>query len=111
MYAVLPNDVDYSPFAGYRIADAMVLIVGAAVVFWLLRDRLAGRPVTLVDTDWVYRELPRPLLERTASWSLPTLTLPRPILPVVPGWTASMWFASAVILTAIVVVLGVGVVL
>ena len=111
MYAVLPNEVDYSPFAGYRIADAMVLIVGAAVVFWLLRDRLAGRPVTLVDTDWVYRELPRPLLERTASWSLPTLTLPRPTLPVVPGWTASMWFASAVILTAIVVVLGVGVVL
>lgn len=111
LYNVLPNDADYSPYAGYRVADAMVLIVGAAAVFWVAKSRLSGRPITLVDTDWVYRELPRPILARTATWTLPTLVRTRPELPVVPQWTASMWFASVVVLGAVAVVLAVGLVL
>jgi multicomponent Na+:H+ antiporter subunit D len=108
LYGILPFEVDYAPYRAYRVADALVLIVTAAAVFWLGRRWLAGRPVTLVDTDWFYRELPRPLIERLRTWHLPQPRIAAPALPVVPAWTASIWFGALVVLIGLAVALGVG---
>ena len=58
LYNLLPNGGDYHPYTVDHIVSGTVLLVGTALAFWLLREKLAGERAINLDTDWFYR---RPL--------------------------------------------------
>lgn len=58
LYDLLPFEVDFEPYAAKKLLPAIQLLAFAGLGAWLLRARLAPKPTTQVDADWVYRELP-----------------------------------------------------
>ncbi len=109
VYDVLPFAVDYSPFKTYRVVNAVALAAGAAVAFWLVRRWLAGRPVRVVDTDWVYRDLPRHLAPAVGRLRMPEVHMKLPTAPGTPVWASTLWVSGAVVIVTFVVVLAIGV--
>jgi len=109
VYNVLPFAVDYAPFKTYRVVNALALAIGAAAAFWLVRRWLAGRPVRVVDTDWVYRDLPRYLAPAVNRMRMPELRVHVPTAPGTPVWASTLWVSGAVVVVTFVVVLAIGV--
>ena len=109
VYDVLPFAVDYSPFKTYRVVNAVALAAGAAVAFWLVRTWLVGRPVRVVDTDWVYRDLPRHLAPAVGRLRMPEVHMKLPTAPGTPVWASTLWVSGAVVIVTFVVVLAIGV--
>jgi multicomponent Na+:H+ antiporter subunit D len=58
LYRLLPFDATYDPFTGHHFLEALQIMTGTALAFWLLRVRLAAKAKTTLDTDYLYR---RPL--------------------------------------------------
>jgi multicomponent Na+:H+ antiporter subunit D len=56
LYALLPFDATYNPFTGHHFIEAMQLLLGTALGFWLLRVKLGGEPTTTIDVDRAYRQ-------------------------------------------------------
>ena len=59
LYARLPFDAAYHPYTVDHVVSSMQLLLGSAVGFWLLREKLHGERYLYLDTDWIYR---KPLL-------------------------------------------------
>jgi multicomponent Na+:H+ antiporter subunit D len=55
LYAVLPYDAVYEPFTSHHFVEALQLLIGTALGFWLLRVKLGGEPTTTRDVDALYR--------------------------------------------------------
>ncbi len=105
---LLPDGEVYSGFSAYKLAGTLALVAGAAVAFALGRRWLVGRPVRVLDVDWLYRDLPPRLAPAVARLHLPTPTLRAPHAPALPVWLGTLWVSAAVVVTALVVVLAVG---
>jgi multicomponent Na+:H+ antiporter subunit D len=58
-YGLLPFPVDYLPYTAPKVVDTLQLLVFTGLGFWLLVRKLGGEPTITLDTDWVYRHLPR----------------------------------------------------
>jgi multicomponent Na+:H+ antiporter subunit D len=56
LYALLPFDATYNPFTAHHFIEAMQLLTGTALGFWLLRVKLGGEPTTTIDIDSFYRQ-------------------------------------------------------
>jgi multicomponent Na+:H+ antiporter subunit D len=56
LYALLPFDATYQPFTAHHFIEALQLLTGTALGFWLLRVKLGGEPTTTVDIDRIYRQ-------------------------------------------------------
>jgi multicomponent Na+:H+ antiporter subunit D len=56
LYALLPFDATYNPFTGHHFLEAMQLLTGTALGFWLLRVKLYSEPTTTIDIDYLYRQ-------------------------------------------------------
>jgi multicomponent Na+:H+ antiporter subunit D len=56
LYAILPFDAVYEPFTAHHFVEALQLLIGTALGFWLLRAKLGGEPTTTRDVDVLYRE-------------------------------------------------------
>jgi multicomponent Na+:H+ antiporter subunit D len=56
LYALLPFDATYQPFTAHHFVEAMQLLIGTALGFWLLRVKLGGEPTTTRDIDSFYRQ-------------------------------------------------------
>jgi hypothetical protein len=63
----------------------------------------------VVDTDWVYRDLPRYLAPTVNRMRLPHLHLQLPTAPLTPVWASTLWVSGAVVVVTFVVVLTIGV--
>ena len=63
LYNLLPYGAEYHPYTLDHVLSATGLLIGTGLAFWLLRDKLAGKPTISLDTDWLYR---RPLAAVTA---------------------------------------------
>ncbi|CAN5734024.1 Na(+)/H(+) antiporter subunit D [soil metagenome] len=57
LYALLPFDATYDPFTAHHFVEALQLLVGTALGFWLLRAKLGGEPTTTRDIDSFHRQL------------------------------------------------------
>jgi multicomponent Na+:H+ antiporter subunit D len=64
LYAVLPYAATYQPFTGHHFLEALQLLTGTALGFWILRVKLYSEPTTTVDVDYLYRQ---PLLALVAG--------------------------------------------
>lgn len=58
LYAALPNGGQYHPFTLDHILTALQMLLATALVFWVLRAGLLGKPAWTLDVDRLYR---RPL--------------------------------------------------
>lgn len=67
LYDRLPSAVAFQPYASDKLLAAVQLLVFAGLGAWLVRARLAPKPTTQIDTDWVYRELPARLAPTVAT--------------------------------------------
>jgi multicomponent Na+:H+ antiporter subunit D len=56
MYALLPFAATYDPFTGHHFVEALQILTGTALGFWLLRVRLDSEPTTTRDVDRLYRQ-------------------------------------------------------
>jgi multicomponent Na+:H+ antiporter subunit D len=55
LYRMLPNPVEYVPYAAGHVVGMTQLLLFTFVGFWLLRGMLHGTPTITLDTDWFYR--------------------------------------------------------
>jgi multicomponent Na+:H+ antiporter subunit D len=56
LYRLLPFDATYDPFTGHHFLEAMQLLIGTALGFWLLRGKLGGQATVTLDVDYLYRQ-------------------------------------------------------
>lgn len=61
LYALLPFPVEFAPYAAGRVVLLLQLLTFTALGFWLLLSKLGGEATVTLDTDWIYRKLPRTL--------------------------------------------------
>jgi len=54
LYVVLPFDAVYEPFTSHHFVEALQLLTGTALGFWLLRVKLGGEPTMTRDVDVLY---------------------------------------------------------
>jgi len=59
MYDLLPYAVDYAPYSADKVLEKSQILLFTALAFWLLLDRLHAKAKVSLDTDWLYRGLPR----------------------------------------------------
>ena len=59
LYDLLPYEVTYDVYKLGKIVEKSQLLLFTALGFWLLLPKLHAKAIVTVDTDWVYRRLPR----------------------------------------------------
>jgi multicomponent Na+:H+ antiporter subunit D len=59
LYNLLPYEVTYDVYTFGKIVEKSQLLLFTALGFWLLLPKLHAKAIVTVDTDWVYRRLPR----------------------------------------------------
>jgi multicomponent Na+:H+ antiporter subunit D len=55
LYRMLPFGGDYHPYTLVHVVSSLQLLVGTAIAFYFLLDRLGGERTISLDTDWFYR--------------------------------------------------------
>lgn len=55
LYAYLPFEMDYNPFAITHLAETLEILLMTFVVFWIFRSKLSPKPKIILDFDWFYR--------------------------------------------------------
>ena len=55
LYVLLPGRVELNPFTLARIFEYIVLFIGATIVFYILRKKMAPHDELSLDFDWFYR--------------------------------------------------------
>ncbi len=85
LYAILPYPLEYEPYTFSHVLKSVQLLGFAFVAFWLLKSRLAGRPLITLDTDWFYRRPAR------LSWNLSVA----PVERFFAWWETASWSAAA----------------
>ena len=55
LYALLPYNVDYSPYTLYHLAETLQLLGFAALAFFLLKKYVEPLDRICLDVDWLYR--------------------------------------------------------
>lgn len=56
LYHQLPYTVEYHPYTLYHLTETAQILLFAFIAFWLLRSKLSGESLMVIDTDWVYRK-------------------------------------------------------
>lgn len=62
LYGMLPGSFEYHPYTGDHVVQALQLLVGTALGFWILRGKLGGEPTITLDVDRTWRAAVPPLL-------------------------------------------------
>lgn len=64
LYRLLPLEIHYDPYTADHVVGGLQLLIGTALGFWLLRDRLGGEPTITLDVDFLYR---RPIQQAVSA--------------------------------------------
>lgn len=56
LYTFLPYEMDYNPYYMYHFVEVLQISLATFVVFWLLRKKLKGELILVLDLDWFYRK-------------------------------------------------------
>jgi multicomponent Na+:H+ antiporter subunit D len=64
MYDLLPYPVDYDVYTLGKVAETSQILLFTALASWLLISKLGPTAMVSLDADWIYRRLPRVLVER-----------------------------------------------
>ncbi len=83
-----PDAVTYRPYTAYHLFDALQLLLGTTLGFWLLRSRLVGKPTITLDVDRLYRG---PSLAVTGAVGAVLQGLGRRVESVTNGAIAVVW--------------------
>jgi multicomponent Na+:H+ antiporter subunit D len=67
LYALLPHVAEYHPFTAHHFLEALQLLLGTALGFWILRVKLGGEPTTTIDIDSAYRQPLLWLVDRSGA--------------------------------------------
>jgi multicomponent Na+:H+ antiporter subunit D len=67
LYAILPFVAEYHPFTAHHFLEALQLLLGTALGFWILRVKLGGEPTTTIDIDAAYRQPVLWLVDRSGA--------------------------------------------
>jgi multicomponent Na+:H+ antiporter subunit D len=65
LYDLLPYEVTYDVYTFGKVVEKSQILLFTALGFWLLLPKLHAKAIVTVDTDWLYRRLPRVL---HAAW-------------------------------------------
>lgn len=71
LYDLLPFPVAYDPYDPAKVLEKSQLLLFTALGFWLLLDRLHAKAKVSLDTDWLYRGLPRYVRALSAAGPVP----------------------------------------
>jgi len=63
LYDLMPYPVAYRPYTTSHVMETLQLLTFTGLGFWLLIDKLGGKPTITLDFDWFYRK-PAPILYR-----------------------------------------------
>ncbi len=58
LYSLLPHqDIigSYHPYTSYHLSETLQILCFTAIAFFIFKDMLVARPITLLDLDWFYR--------------------------------------------------------
>jgi multicomponent Na+:H+ antiporter subunit D len=55
LYNILPFPMEYQPYNIPHIVNTCLLFLFTGFGFWLLKKKLGGEPIIVLDTDWFYR--------------------------------------------------------
>jgi multicomponent Na+:H+ antiporter subunit D len=55
LYALLPHEMEYTPFTAYHLVETLQLLGFAALAFFLLKKYVEPVDRICVDIDWLYR--------------------------------------------------------
>jgi multicomponent Na+:H+ antiporter subunit D len=72
LYDLMPFPVVYRPYTTSHVIETFQLLVFTGLGFWLLIDKLGGKPTITLDFDWFYRK-PAPILFHLTVVSLDRL--------------------------------------
>jgi multicomponent Na+:H+ antiporter subunit D len=64
LYDLLPHPVEYDVYTLGKVAETSQILLFTALASWLLISKLGPSAMISLDADWVYRRLPRVLVER-----------------------------------------------
>ena len=67
-YALLPFPAEYQFYTLGKLVEKSQILLFTGLGFWLLLSKLHATAMVTVDTDWVYRRLPRLLRELGDHW-------------------------------------------
>ncbi|MFP4148972.1 MAG: Na(+)/H(+) antiporter subunit D [Nitriliruptoraceae bacterium] len=59
LYDLLPYEVTYDVYTFGKVVETSQVLLFTALGFWLLLPKLHAKAIVTVDTDWLYRRLPR----------------------------------------------------
>jgi multicomponent Na+:H+ antiporter subunit D len=115
LYDVLPFPVDYEPYTAAKVVETIQLLTFTGFGFWLLLEKVGGEPTVTLDTDWLYRGLPR-MATAVGRAGLETSRVLRYVptlrwggLPDGPrSVLLPMWVLGVVILATFLLLLGTG---
>lgn len=62
LYNILPYQVNFHPYAAYKVIAMLQLLLLTLAAFWIYIDKLGGELFISVDIDWLYRIPGRKLL-------------------------------------------------
>jgi multicomponent Na+:H+ antiporter subunit D len=80
--------LSYHPYSAYHLFDALQLLLGTALGFWLLRSRLVGKPAISLDVDRLYR---RPTFALTDSLGAALQAVGRRVEAVTNAAISAVW--------------------
>jgi multicomponent Na+:H+ antiporter subunit D len=63
LYRELPFPIDYQPYNLPHLVEITQALLFTFLAFWIFRHKLAGKPTTALDLDWLYRR-PAPVYRR-----------------------------------------------
>ena len=72
LYDLMPYPVVYDPYTTSHVIETLQLLTFTGLGFWLLIDKLGGKPTITLDFDWFYRR-PAPIIFRLTVVSLDRL--------------------------------------
>lgn len=64
LYSLLPLEIHYDPYTADHVVGGLQILIGTALGFWLLRDKLGGEPTITLDLDFLYR---RPIQQAVST--------------------------------------------
>jgi multicomponent Na+:H+ antiporter subunit D len=71
LFDLLPFPVDYDPYTVSKVVEKSQILLFTGLGFWFLIAKLGADATVSLDTDWVYRRLPRLVTGRVRAWPWP----------------------------------------
>ncbi len=67
LFDLLPHPMDWEPYTFAKVLEKSQILLFTGLGFWILLDKLHAQPTISLDTDWLYRRLPKIVTGQAAA--------------------------------------------